>query len=299
MWKLYARLSTAVIISATHGSLYSTAEEVDHHGKGAGWVQEPFQLQATRPPWWGHWGLLREGEGGVDQQQPGRLVGQHEEDVGGGVRGDDEGDDGQEYCNIVDGHWSSSCWGEMDFICNNSIIIDVFKGWTPAKIDDYNDVCDNCDHNFGTFDDFGVKNYQKVSHNMILMSKYKGQHGGKKGKKIWAGASPPLFGQCPKENIFSLRRASLRLEINPKHILSKKRLDEENFSKLTIIPNLFNAKYYWWRGIQFQIFLFPGMKLKHQMIWCNTGNSELSELDLTSINDFIDIVFNGQWVFDK
>ena len=28
------------------------------------------------------------------------------------------------------------------------------------------------DHNFGTFDDFGVKNDQNVSHNMILMSKY-------------------------------------------------------------------------------------------------------------------------------
>ena len=41
--------------------------------------------------------------------------------------------------------------------------------------DYYNDGSDNCDHNFGTFDDFGVKiNYQKVSHNMILMSKYKG-----------------------------------------------------------------------------------------------------------------------------
>ena len=72
-------------------------------------------------------------------------------------------------------------------------------------------MSDNCDHNFGTFDDFGVKNYQKVSHNMILMSKYKGQHGGKKGQKIRAGVSPPLFGQCPKENIFSLRTASLSL----------------------------------------------------------------------------------------
>ena len=58
---------------------------------------------------------------------------------------------------------------------------------------------------------FGVKNDQKVSHNMILMSKYKGQHGGKKGQKIRAGVSPPpLFGQCPKENIFFFRRASLR-----------------------------------------------------------------------------------------
>ena len=66
-----------------------------------------------------------------------------------------------------------------------------------------NDVSDNCDHNFGTFDDFGVNNDQKVSNNMILMSKYKGKHGGKKGQKIWAGVSPPpLFGQGPKENIF-------------------------------------------------------------------------------------------------
>ena len=42
-------------------------------------------------------------------------------------------------------------------------------------------MSDNCDNNFGTLDDFGVKNDQKVSHNMILMSKYKGKHGGKKG----------------------------------------------------------------------------------------------------------------------
>ena len=33
---------------------------------------------------------------------------------------------------------------------------------------------------------------------MILMSKYKGQQGGKKGPKIRARPSP-LFGQCPKE----------------------------------------------------------------------------------------------------
>ena len=59
-------------------------------------------------------------------------------------------------------------------------------------------MCDNCDHNFGTFDDFGVRNDQKVSHNMILMSKYKGQHDGKKGQQIRA-RPPPLFGQCPKE----------------------------------------------------------------------------------------------------
>ena len=89
---------------------------------------------------------------------------------------------------------------------------DVFARITEPSNDDYdNDVSDNCDNNFGTFDDFGVKNDQKVSHNMILMSKYKGQHGGKKGQKIWARPPPPpLFGQCPKENIFFSRRASLR-----------------------------------------------------------------------------------------
>ena len=31
-------------------------------------------------------------------------------------------------------------------------------------------------------DDFGGKRDKKLSHNMILISKYKGQHGGKKGK---------------------------------------------------------------------------------------------------------------------
>ena len=46
---------------------------------------------------------------------------------------------------------------------------------TEPSNDDYdNHVSDSCDHNFDTFDDFGVKNDKKVSHNMILMSKYKG-----------------------------------------------------------------------------------------------------------------------------
>ena len=83
---------------------------------------------------------------------------------------------------------------------------DVFARITEPSNDDYdNDVSDNCDNNFGTFDDFGVKNDQKVSHNMILMSKYKGQHGGKTGSKnSGRGLPPPLFGQCPKENIFFL-----------------------------------------------------------------------------------------------
>ena len=60
----------------------------------------------------------------------------------------------------------------------------------------------DCDHNFGTFDDFGVKNDQKVSHNMILMSKYKGPHGGKKGKKFEQG---PPFRAMPERNRFFLR----------------------------------------------------------------------------------------------
>ena len=49
---------------------------------------------------------------------------------------------------------------------------DVLARITEPSNDDYdNGVSDNCDHNFGTFDDFGVKNDQKVSNNMILMSK--------------------------------------------------------------------------------------------------------------------------------
>ena len=75
---------------------------------------------------------------------------------------------------------------------------------TEPSNDDYdNDVSDNCDHNFG------VKNDQKVSLNMILMSKNKGQHGGKKIKKIRARPLP-LFGQCPKEKAFSFKRCSLK-----------------------------------------------------------------------------------------
>ena len=84
---------------------------------------------------------------------------------------------------------------------------------TERSKDDYdNDVSDNCYHNFGAFDDFGVKNDQKVSNNMILMSKYKGKHGGKKGQKIRAWVDPPpSFGQCPKENVFFQLTSSLRV----------------------------------------------------------------------------------------
>ena len=63
-------------------------------------------------------------------------------------------------------------------------------------------MSDNCDHNFGTFDDFGVKNEQKVSHNMILMSKYKGQPGGEKGKKKSGKALPPPFRAMPERKRF-------------------------------------------------------------------------------------------------
>ena len=84
---------------------------------------------------------------------------------------------------------------------------DILARITEPSNDDYvNDVSDNFDHNFGTFDDFGVKNDQKVSHNMILMSKYKGQHGGKKGQQIRAKPSPP---QGPKEFDFFYVRSSL------------------------------------------------------------------------------------------
>ena len=62
-----------------------------------------------------------------------------------------------------------------------------------------NDGSDNYDCNFGT-SDVVLKIIRKYKHNMILMSRYKGQlHGGKRVNKFWQG--PPLFGECPKENI--------------------------------------------------------------------------------------------------
>ena len=80
---------------------------------------------------------------------------------------------------------------------------DVLARITEQSKDDYdNDVSDNCDHNFGTFDDFGFKNDQEVSHNMILMSKYKGKHGGKKGQQIRAWVSPPPFRAMPERKHF-------------------------------------------------------------------------------------------------
>ena len=56
-----------------------------------------------------------------------------------------------------------------------------------------NDGSDNCDYNFG------LKNDQKVSHNMILMSRYMGQLHGGRGPINSGKALPPLFGQCPKD----------------------------------------------------------------------------------------------------
>ena len=84
---------------------------------------------------------------------------------------------------------------------------DVLTRFTESSNNDYdNDGSNNCDYNFGTFDDFGVKNDQKVSHNMILMSKYKGQHGGKTGSKnSGRGLPPPPFRAMPKRKHFFFR----------------------------------------------------------------------------------------------
>ena len=82
---------------------------------------------------------------------------------------------------------------------------DVLARITERSKDDYdNDVSDNCDHNFGTFDDFGVNNDQKVSNNMILKSKYKGKHGGRKGQQIRAWVDPPPLhsGNARKKTFF-------------------------------------------------------------------------------------------------
>ena len=62
-------------------------------------------------------------------------------------------------------------------------------------------MSDNCYHNFGTFDDFGVKNDQKVSHNMILMSRYMWE-----GRPKNPGKDPPPFsGSARKKRFFFIR----------------------------------------------------------------------------------------------
>ena len=75
----------------------------------------------------------------------------------------------------------------------------------PSNNDYDNDVSD---HNFGTFDDFGVKNDQKVSHNMILMSKYKGQHGGKKAIFFFFIRDVPYFNMYLSYTIARIYRVS-------------------------------------------------------------------------------------------
>ena len=90
---------------------------------------------------------------------------------------------------------------------------DVLVRITERSKDDYdNDVSDTCDHNFGTFDDFGVKNDQKVSNNMKLMSKYKGKQVEKRVKKFGQGSPPPPFRAMPERKHFFYRRASLMFQ---------------------------------------------------------------------------------------
>ena len=67
---------------------------------------------------------------------------------------------------------------------------------------DFQGILDQVERSVDIFIEL-VKNDQKVSHNMILMSKYKGQHGGKKGKKNLGKALPPPFsGNARKKSIF-------------------------------------------------------------------------------------------------
>ena len=54
-----------------------------------------------------------------------------------------------------------------------------------------------------------LKMTKKYTQNMVLMSIYKGQlHGWKRANKFEQGPTP-LFGQCPKENVFFLLTSSL------------------------------------------------------------------------------------------
>ena len=80
---------------------------------------------------------------------------------------------------------------------------DVLTHITETINDDYdNDQSDNCDYNFGTFDDFGVKNDQKVSHNMILMSNIRDNMVEKRVKQFGQGPPPPPFRAMPERNPF-------------------------------------------------------------------------------------------------
>ena len=81
----------------------------------------------------------------------------------------------------------------------NEVLARITK---PSNNDYDNDGSDNCDYNFGTFDNFGVKNDQKVSHNMILMSRHMGQLHGGRGPKNSAKAFPPFSGNAQKKSFF-------------------------------------------------------------------------------------------------
>ena len=116
---------------------------------------------------------------------------------------------------------------------------------TEPSNDDYdNDVSDNCDHNFATFDDFGVK---KVSHNMILMSKYMGQHGGKKVKKNPASVSHPPFRAMPKRKHFFSQESFPNF---PNLCVKSSLIDGKETRKSTSYPNLvrFSNDYIVWVG---------------------------------------------------
>ena len=66
-------------------------------------------------------------------------------------------------------------------------------------------MSDNCDYNFVTFDDFG-KMAKKYTHNMILMSRYKGQlHGGKMAKTFGQGPPPSFWGNGRQKTLFYRR----------------------------------------------------------------------------------------------
>ena len=103
---------------------------------------------------------------------------------------------------------------------------------TEPSNDDYdNDVSD---HNFGTFDDFGVKNDQKVSLNMILMSKYKGEHGGKKRIKKFRQGPPPLppfSGNARKKSIFVMGGVPLHPKREKQSLRALAFLDDVTGSK--------------------------------------------------------------------
>ena len=61
------------------------------------------------------------------------------------------------------------------------------------------------------------------------MSKYKGQHGGKKGNKFGQGPPTPLFGQCPKEIVFSLMVITMFMMMMMMWVMMLKAMGENGF----------------------------------------------------------------------